>query len=72
MSPKVDFAFKEIMFNGKVRKSFLSAVLEISVNEIKETTLKNTNLQKVHDDEKQAILDVRLVMNNNIEIDIEI
>ncbi len=72
MSPKVDFAFKEIMFNDKVRKGFLSAVLEIPVSEIKETVMKNTNLQKVHDDEKQAILDVRLVMNNNTEIDIEI
>ena len=72
MSPKVDFAFKEIMFNDKVRKGFLSAVLEIPVKEIKETVIKNTNLQKVHDDEKQAILDVRLVMNNNTEINIEI
>ena len=72
MSPKVDFAFKEIMFNDKVRKGFLSAVLEIPVKEIKETVIKNTNLQKVHDDEKQAILDVRLVMNNDTEINIEI
>ena len=31
MSPKVDFAFKEIMFSDKVRKGFLSAVLEIPV-----------------------------------------
>lgn len=72
MSPKVDFAFKEIMFSDKVRKGFLSAVLEIPVSEIRETVLKNTNMQKVHDDEKQAILDVRLVMNNDTEIDIEI
>ena len=44
MSPKVDFAFKEIMFNEKVRKGFLSAVLEIPVSKIKKTVLKNTNL----------------------------
>lgn len=46
MSPKVDFAFKEIMFNDKVRKGFLSAVLGIPVSKIKKTVLKNTNLQK--------------------------
>ena len=32
----------------------------------------NTNLPKIHEDEKQGILDVRLTMNNNTEIDIEI
>lgn len=72
MSPKVDFAFKEIMFNDKVRKGFLSAVLGIPVNKIKKTVLKNTNLQKIHADEKQGILDVYLVMNDDTEIDIEI
>ena len=72
MSPKVDFAFKEIMFNDKVRKGFLSAVLEIPVNKIKKTVLKNTNLQKIHVDEKQGILDVYLVMNDDTQIDIEI
>lgn len=35
MSPKVDFAFKEIMMNPKVRKGFLSAVLNIPVDSIK-------------------------------------
>jgi predicted transposase/invertase (TIGR01784 family) len=32
----------------------------------------NTNLKKVHEDEKQGILDVRLTMNDNTEINIEI
>ena len=72
MSPKVDFAFKEIMRNEIVRKGFLSAVLGIKDTEIKETVLLNTNLSKIHDDEKQGILDVRLTLNNNTEIDIEI
>ena len=72
MSPKVDFAFKEIMFNGKVRKGFISAVLNIPVSEIKETVLKNANLPKNHEDEKQGILDVYLTMNDDTEIDIEI
>ena len=72
MRPKVDFAFKEIMANPKALKGFLSAVLDISPEEIKSTELKNTNLRKIHEDEKQGILDVRLVMNNEKEIDIEI
>lgn len=72
MSPKVDFAFKEIMTSAKVRKGFLSAVLEIPVDDIKETVIQNTSLPKIHEDEKQAILDVYLIMNNNTEINIEI
>ncbi len=32
MSPKVDFAFKELMRNEKVRKGFLSAVLNSAEN----------------------------------------
>ena len=71
MLPKVDFAFKELMTNEKVRRGFLSAVLGIDVNEIKKTELKNTNLPKHHDDEKQCILDVRIVMNDDTEINAE-
>lgn len=72
MSPKVDFAFKEIMSNEKVRIGFLSAVLNIKDTDIKSTVMLNTNLKKVHGDEKQGILDVRLFMNDDTEIDIEI
>lgn len=72
MSPKVDFAFKELMRDATVRKGFLSAVLNIRPEDIKETVLLNTNLSKLHEDEKQGILDVRLTMNNDTEIDIEI
>ncbi|MBR6386305.1 MAG: PD-(D/E)XK nuclease family transposase [Ruminococcus sp.] len=71
MSPKVDFAFKEMMYNETVRKGFLSAVLNIRDTEIKSVVMLNTNLTKVHKDEKQGILDVRLTMNDNTEIDIE-
>lgn len=71
MSPKVDFAFKEIMYNETVRKGFLSAVLNIRDTEIKSVIMLNTNLTKAHKDEKQGILDVRLTMNDNTEIDIE-
>ncbi len=72
MSPKVDFVFKELMTNAKVRKGFLSAVLNIKDTDIKDTKLENTNLRVIHENEKLSILDVRVLMNDNTEIDIEI
>mgnify|MGYP002511243799 FL=1 len=72
MKPKVDFAFNEIMANEKARIGFLSAVLKIRPEEIKETRILNTYLQKIHEDDKQGILDVRILMNNDTEIDTEI
>lgn len=72
MKPKIDFAFKEIMLDEKARTGFLSAVLKIDPDSIKETALLNTHLRKTHVDDKLGILDVRVLMNNNTEIDIEI
>lgn len=72
MKPKIDFAFKEIMANETARIGFLSAILKLDPNTIKETHLLNTNLRKLHTDDKQGILDVRILMNDNTEIDIEI
>ena len=72
MKPKVDFAFKEIMTDEITRIGFLSAILKLAPNKIKETRLLNTNLRKIHENEKQGILDVRILMNDNTEIDIEI
>lgn len=72
MKPKIDFAFKEIMANENARLGFLSAILKLNPKDIKETQLLNTNLRKIHENDKQGILDVRILMNNNVEIDIEI
>lgn len=72
MKPKIDFAFKEIMTDEKARTGFLAAVLKIKPEDIKETQILNTNLRKEHEDDKQGILDVRLLLNNASEIDIEI
>ena len=72
MKPKVDFAFKEIMMNETARIGFLSAILKLNPKDIKETQILNTNLRKLHEDDKQGILDVRILMNNRVEIDIEI
>lgn len=72
MKPRVDYAFKEIMMNEKARIGFLSAILNLNPLDIKQTQILNTNLKKVHENDKQGILDVRILMNNNTEIDIEI
>lgn len=72
MKPKIDFAFKEIMMNNEARLGFLSAILKLNPKEIKDTRILNTNLRKLHKDDKQGILDVRILMNNDVEIDIEI
>ncbi len=72
MKPKIDYAFKEIMIDEKARIGFLSAVLNLDPADIRKTELLNTSLRKLHEDEKQGIVDVRILMNNNTEIDIEI
>lgn len=72
MKPKIDFAFKEIMTDEKARIGFLSAILKLNPNNIKETFLLKTELQKVHEDNKLGILDVKVLLNNDTEIDIEV
>lgn len=72
MKPKVDFAFKEIMADEKAREGFISAVLNIPQEEIRESRLLNTYLGREHPDDKFGILDVRVLLRNNTQIDIEI
>lgn len=72
MKPKVDFAFKEIMNDHHALKSFLAAVLSLNPKDIKSVKIQNTDLRKVHAQDKQGILDVNVLMNDDTEIDIEI
>lgn len=72
MKPKIDFAFKEIMMNEQARIGFLSAMLGLDPADIRETSILNTNLRKEHQDDKLGILDVRVLLNDDTEIDIEI
>lgn len=72
MKPKIDFAFKEIMEDEKARIGFLCAVLHLDPQDVKETHILNSHLRKVHENDKLGILDVRILMNNNTEIDTEI
>ena len=72
MKPKIDFAFKEIMESEKARTGFLAAVLKLDPDDIKETRILNSNLRKTHEDDKLGILDVRILMNDDTQIDTEI
>ena len=71
MLPTVDFCFKELMQNPKVRKGFIAALLKISPDEIKETNLLPTILRKESKDDKMGILDVRVVMDKGMQLDLE-
>lgn len=72
MKPKIDFAFKEIMEDEKARTGFLASILQIDPNDIKETRILNSNLRKLHENDKLGILDVRILMNDDTQIDTEI
>ena len=60
------------MRNENARIGFLSAVLKLDPTDIQKTTILNTFLSKTYADDKQGILDVRILLNDNTEIDIEV
>ena len=64
MKPKVDFCFKELMEEPEVRRGFIS-------EEIIQTTLLPTHLRKESQEEKLGILDVRVLLNGDIQINME-
>lgn len=72
MKPKIDFAFKEIMMDETARTGFLSAMLHLEPEEIRETHILNSHLRKLHENDKLGILDVRVSLNDDTEIDTEI
>lgn len=71
MYPTVDFCFKELMFSEKARKGLIAAFLNLNPKEIQETVLLNTNLRKESEEEKLGILDVRVLMHDGTQIDLE-
>lgn len=71
MYPIVDFCFKELMRNEKARKGLIAAFINIRPEEILETVLLNTNLRKEFQEEKLGILDVRVLMHDKSQIDLE-
>lgn len=71
MSPKVDFCFKELLTDEEVRQGFIAAVLGVTTDTIRRTELLPTYLRKQHQEDKLGILDVRVVLEDGAQIDIE-
>ena len=71
MLPTVDFCFKELMRNPKVRRGFIAAVLGKNPSEIRKTTLIATELDKESEAAKQSILDVKVEMEDETKINME-
>ena len=71
MLPTVDFCFKELMNNPKVRKGFIAAALKIRPEEIKATCLLPTELGRHMEDDKLGILDVHVLMLDGTQVDME-
>ena len=71
MLPTVDFCFKELMCSEKARKGLIAAFLNLDPKDIQETELLNTALRKKTENEKLGILDVKVKMQDNTQIDLE-
>ena len=70
--PKSDVAFKELMRNEVVRRRFISDVLNIPLKQIKTVRLENPFLSRRSRAEKQCILDVRIQLNDDSRINVEL
>lgn len=71
ISPKIDYAFKQMMNSKIALKNFLSAVLKIKENDINDIQYIDTHTLKEYDDDKYIVMDVRLLLKDKCEIDIE-
>ncbi len=72
VSLKYDFAFKHLMSNEEVRKYFISDVLGIPVGEIRSVRLVSPFLWKRFMWQKQGILDIHLLLNDESKVNIEL
>ncbi len=72
ISPRTDIVFKELMRDDTVRRHFLSDVLDIPLDQIKSVRLENTFLSRRSRQEKQGILDVRMQLNGESRINVEL
>lgn len=71
MLPTVDICFKGLMNNPKVRQGFIAALLKTEPESIKETILLTTELRREYPDDKLGILDVRVMLEDGTQIDME-
>ena len=72
MSLKSDLIFRELMRDEIVRKHFISDALGIPLEEIRSVRLEDTFLRRFNKRLKQGILDVRVLLNDNRRINVEL
>jgi len=72
ISPKYDFCTKALFENEEIRAGFLSDVLGIPRESIRNTRLMNTFLWRIRNRDKQGILDIKIELNDNTKINIEL
>ncbi|RHR21784.1 Rpn family recombination-promoting nuclease/putative transposase, partial [Clostridium sp. AF19-22AC] len=71
MLPTVDFCFKELMQNPKVRKGFISALLNLPPEDVEDTVLLPTLLSRDSADDKLGIMDVRVLLRDGTQMNME-
>ena len=71
MKPKVDFCFKELMKDPYVRRGFIAALINRKPEDIEETELISTEMNRKYEDDKLGILDVRVKLKDGTQIDME-
>lgn len=71
MYPTVDYCFKELMNNPKVRQGFVAALLKVKPESLSETRLLPTSLSRSSENDKLGILDVLVLLRNGTRIDLE-
>ena len=71
ISPKMDFAFRELMEDDEVRRYFICDVLNMPVDQVCETRLGNSFLRRRHHKMKQGILDVKVFLHDGTRINLE-
>ncbi|MCR5255235.1 MAG: Rpn family recombination-promoting nuclease/putative transposase [Acetatifactor sp.] len=71
-SLKDDYVFKEVISDEYVRKQFISDVMNIPMEDIREVRIRNSFLRRRRAREKEGILDIALSLNDDTKIDIEL
>ncbi|HJA65536.1 hypothetical protein B5F07_12305 [Lachnoclostridium sp. An169] len=71
MLPIIDFCFKELMRNDKVRLGFIAAVLGRDPKSIRKTVLVSTELRRESPDDKLGILDVMVELDDGSKLNME-
>ena len=71
ISPKIDYAFKQMMNSETALRNFLSTVLKVPEKNINDIRYIDPHTLKENEDDKYIVMDVRISLKDKCEIDIE-